>query len=133
MHWSRAYWSCVSSIRLGAVATQLDNLTERGQLDSTLVAVVAKFGRTPKINKDAGGDHGSAVFSVLLTGGDFQPGPVLRTGNPRAEIPQDGPIHYNDVLATIYRQLGIATERVFHHEGRPIPVLYHGTPIHELI
>ncbi len=131
MHWSGAYWSCVSSTRPGAVATQLNNLTECGLLDSTLVAVVSEFGRTSKINKDAGHDHRSDVFSVVFTGGGLQTGQVLGTSNARAEIPQDRPIHYNDVLATIYRQLGIATDRVFQHEGRPI--LYHGTPIQELI
>ena len=110
LHWSGAYWSCVSSIRPGAVATQLDSLTERGLLDSTLVAVVAEFSRTPKINKDAGRDHWSDVFSVILTGGGLQTGQAFGTGNPRAESPQDRPIHYNDILATIYRQLGIVTD-----------------------
>ena len=115
-----------------AVSTLLDDLTERGLLDSTLVAIVSEFGRTPKINKDAGRDHWSDVFSVVLTGGGLKTGQVLGTSNARAEIPQDRPIHYNDVLATIYRQLGVATDRVFLHEGRPVPVLYHGTPIQEL-
>ncbi len=116
-----------------AVATLLDELSERGLLDSTLVAVVSEFGRTPKINKDAGRDHWSDVFSVMLTGGGLKAGQVLGTSNARAEIPQDRPIHYNDVLATIYRQLGVPTERVFMDEGRPVPILYHGTPIPELI
>ncbi len=116
-----------------AVATLLDELAERGMLDSTLVAVVSEFGRTPKINNNVGRDHWSDVFSVVLTGGGLKAGQVLGTSNARAEIPQDRPIHYNDVLATIYRQLGIATERVFMHDGRPVPILYHGTPIPELI
>lgn len=116
-----------------AVATLLDELTERGLLDSTLVAVVSEFGRTPKINNNAGRDHWSDVFSVMLTGGGLKMGQVLGTSNARAEIPQDRPIHYNDVLATIYQQLGIATDRVFMHEGRPVPILYQGTPIPELI
>lgn len=116
-----------------AVATLLDELSERGLLDSTLVAVVSEFGRTPKINNNVGRDHWSDVFSVMLTGGGLRTGQVLGTSNARAEIPQDRPIHYNDVLATIYRQLGIATDRVFMHEGRPVPILYQGTPIPELI
>lgn len=116
-----------------AVATLLDELAERGLLDSTLVAIVSEFGRTPKINNNVGRDHWSDVFSVLLTGGGLKTGQVLGTSNARAEIPQDRPIHYNDVLATIYRQLGIATDRVFMHDGRPVPILYHGTPIPELV
>lgn len=63
--------------------------------------------------------------------------PTLNLGsalsNPRAEVPQDRPIHYNDVLATIYRQLGIATDKVFQNEGRPVPILYRGASIPELI
>ena len=70
---------------------------------------------------------------MVLTGGGLKTGHVLGTSNARAEIPQDRPIHYNDILSTIYRQLGIATDRVFQHEGRPVPILYHGTPIQELI
>ena len=116
-----------------AVAALLDELTERGMLDSTLVAIVSEFGRTPKINNNVGRDHWSDVFSVVLTGGGLKTGQVLGTSNARAEIPQDRPIHYNDVLATIYRQLGIATDRVFMHDGRPVPILYQGTPIPELI
>ena len=116
-----------------AVSTLLDDLKERGLLESTLVAIVSEFGRTPKINKDAGRDHWSDVFSVVLAGGGLKSGLVLGTSNPRAEIPQDRPIHYNDVLATIYRQLGVPTDRIFLHEGRPVPVLYRGAPIQELI
>ena len=116
-----------------AVAVLLDELDDRGLLDSTLVAVVSEFGRTPKINNNAGRDHWSDVFSVMLTGGGLKSGQVLGTSNSRAEIPQDRPIHYNDVLATIYQQLGIATDRVFLHEGRPVPILYQGTPIPELV
>ncbi len=116
-----------------AVSTLLDDLTQRGLLDTTLVAIVSEFGRTPKINAQAGRDHWSDVFSVVLTGGGLKTGQVLGTSNARAEIPQDRPIHYNDVLATIYRQLGIATDRVFMHGGRPVPILYQGAPIAELI
>lgn len=115
------------------VAALLNDLQERGMLETTLVAIVSEFGRTPKINAQAGRDHWSDVFSIMLTGGGLKTGQVLGTSNARAEIPHDRPIHYNDVLATIYRQLGVATDRVFMHAGRPVPILYHGTPIPELI
>lgn len=116
-----------------AVSTLLDDLTQRGLIDTTLVAVISEFGRTPKINAQAGRDHWSDVFSIMLTGGGLKTGQVLGTSNARAEIPQDRPIHYNDVLATIYRQLGIATDRIFMHGGRPVPILYQGAPIAELV
>lgn len=116
-----------------AISTLLDDLQERGLLETTLVAVISEFGRTPKINAQAGRDHWSDVFSMILTGGGLHRGQILGTSNARAEVPHDRPIHYNDVLATMYQLLGVPTDRVFMHGGRPVPVLYQGTPIPELL
>jgi uncharacterized protein (DUF1501 family) len=102
-------------------------------LDTTLVAVITEFGRTPKINKTAGRDHWSDVFSVLMAGGGLKAGHVIGTSNSRGEVPHDRPVHFNEVLATIYRQLGVPTDRVHFDEGRPVPILYDGKPIDELI
>lgn len=117
-----------------AVSTLLDDLEDRGQLESTLVAVITEFGRTPKINQTAGRDHWSDVFSIVMAGGGLTSGQCLGSSNPRGEIPQDRPIHINDVLATIYHQLGVPTDLV-HNDGlgRPVPVLYRGDPINELL
>ena len=117
-----------------AVSTLLDDLEERGMLETTLVAVISEFGRTPKINKTAGRDHWSDVFSIVLAGGGLNSGQVIGTSNSRGEVPHDRPVHINDVLATIYRQLGVPIDRVHDDEfGRPVPVLYEGTAIEELI
>ncbi len=117
-----------------AVSALLDDLEERGLLESTLVALFGEFGRTPKINATAGRDHWSDVFSVMLTGGGLQCGQVLGTSTSRGESPHNRPIHFNDVLATIYRQLGVATDRTFlDHFGRPVPILDAGEPIAELL
>ncbi len=116
-----------------AISALLDDLQERGMLDSTLVAVITEFGRTPKINATAGRDHWSDVFSVLLAGGGLKSGQVIGTSNSKGEVPHDRPVHYNDVLATIYGQLGVPTDRVHYDEGRPVPVLYSGKPIPELL
>ena len=102
-------------------------------LDSTLVAVITEFGRTPKINQTAGRDHWSDVFSIIMAGGGLKSGQIIGTSNSRGEVPHDRPVHYNDVLATMYRQLGVPTDRVHYHDGRPVPVLYSGQPIQELI
>ena len=102
-------------------------------LDSTLVAVITEFGRTPKINATAGRDHWSDVFSILLAGGGLNSGQVIGTSNSKGEVPHERPVHYNDVLATIYGQLGVPTDRVHYDEGRPVPVLYSGKPIPELL
>ncbi|MCH2124476.1 MAG: DUF1501 domain-containing protein [Pirellulaceae bacterium] len=117
-----------------AISALLDDLQQRDRLDSTLVAVITEFGRTPKINAKAGRDHWSDVFSVVMAGGGLSAGQFLGTSNPRGEIPHDRPIHINDVLATIYRQLGVPIHTVHHDAGgRPVPVLFQGKPIPELI
>ena len=84
-----------------AVTALLDDLEDRGLLDSTLVALYGEFGRTPKVNAQAGRDHWSNVFSVMLTGGGLKRGLVLGTSSPNGEIPQTRPIHFNDILTTM--------------------------------
>jgi len=117
-----------------AVSALLDDLEERGLLDTTLVAMFGEFGRTPKINANAGRDHWEKVFSVMLTGGGLKRGVVVGSSTKAGDLPLDRPVHFNDVLATIYRQLGVATDEVFHNAfGQPIPVLTHGKAIEELI
>jgi len=117
-----------------AVSALLDDLDERGRLDTTLVAVITEFGRTPKVNQTAGRDHWSDVFSLVLAGGGLKSGLCLGSSNPRGEIPQDRPIHVNDALATIYHQLGVRTDLVHSDDtGRPVPVLFRGEPIRELL
>jgi len=116
-----------------AISALFDDHKERGLLDTTLVAVITEFGRTPKINKTAGRDHWSDVFSVVMAGGGLKSGHVIGTSNSNGEIPHDRPVHFNEVLATIYRQLGVPTDRVHYDDGRPVPILYDGKPIEELL
>jgi uncharacterized protein (DUF1501 family) len=93
--------------------------------------------RTGRFNVLRSVYHGTpsheAAIHWVLTGGGLKTGQVLGTSNSRAEVPHDRPIHFNDVLATIYQQLGVVTDRVFNDAGRPVPVLYQGTPIAELL
>ena len=117
-----------------AVSTLLDDLEERGLLDTTLVAVFGEFGRTPQINAQGGRDHWAKVCSVMLAGGGLKRGVVVGASTKAGDIPLDRPIPFNDVLATIYHQLGISTQAVFNDQlNRPIPVLAHGQPIRELL
>lgn len=117
-----------------AVATLLDDLRDRGLLDSTLVAIFGEFGRTPRINSNAGRDHWDKVFSVMMAGGGLKSGMVVGSTTRAGDVPLDRPIHFNDVLATIYRQLGVSSTEVFSDAlGRPAPVLAKGTPIKELL
>lgn len=117
-----------------AVSTLLDDLHERGLLETTLVALLTEFGRTPKVNANAGRDHWPNVFSVLLAGGGIKPGIVVGGSTRAGDTPKDRPVHIYDVLATIYHQLGVPTNELFRDSsGRSIPVLAAGRPIPELL
>jgi len=117
-----------------AVSTLLDDLHDRGLLDTTLVAILSEFGRTPRINAKAGRDHWPNVFSVMLAGGGIKPGVVVGSSASGGDEPKDRPVHIYDVLATIYRQLGIPTDDLLRDAaGRPAAILPEGQPIRELL
>ena len=117
-----------------AISALLDDLDERGLLDSTLVAVYGEFGRTPKINKDGGRDHWNQVCSVMLAGGGLKRGVVVGSSTKAGDVPKDRPTPFNDILATMYRQMGVPSDEVFHDLlGRPFPYLPSGKPIGELV
>ena len=117
-----------------AVSSLLDDLHERGLLETTLVAVLTEFGRTPQINGNTGRDHWPNVFSVLLAGGGLEPGIVVGSSTRGGDQPKDRPVHMCDVLATIYHQLGVDVHAVYRDAaGRPLTVLPEGRPIPELL
>jgi hypothetical protein len=111
----------------------LDDLEQRGLLERTLVLAMGEFGRTPKINKDAGRDHWNHCYSVLLAGGGVRPGRVLGRSDRIGAYPVSGRIcRPGDLTATVYHSLGIDhTTEVTDPLGRPIP-LTRGKPITEL-
>ena len=117
-----------------AVSALIDDLDERGLLDTTLVAMFGEFGRTPQINAAGGRDHWANVCSVMLAGGGLKRGVVVGSSTKAGDLPLDRPIHFNDVLATIYSQLGVPTDALFYdNANRPVPVLAKGQPIRELL
>jgi uncharacterized protein (DUF1501 family) len=112
----------------------IEDLEERGLLKSTLVVAWGEFGRTPKVNNDRGRDHYPNVFSAALAGGPIQGGRVLGSSDSKGAFPLENPKQPQDVLATIYRHLGIDTQQHYLNEaGRPIPVLPFGEPLWELM
>jgi len=124
-----------------AVATLIDDLDERGLLDSTAVIVMGEFGRTPRLNKTGvpgvdpvpGRDHWGEVMSVLVAGGGFAAGRVIGSSNSRGEVPRDRPVTPADLLVTLYRKLGIDPETSFvNRAGRPISIGSNGRVIEEL-
>ncbi|MFN5299103.1 MAG: DUF1501 domain-containing protein [Planctomycetaceae bacterium] len=118
-----------------AVSALLEDLEVRGMLDRVLVLVMGEFGRTPKINTGQPGipipgrDHWGNAISVLMAGA-VRGGQVVGATNARAEHPIDRPLKPADVLATVYRFLGIDQTLTFpDFAGRPIPILDEGRPI----
>jgi hypothetical protein len=101
----------------------LEDLADRGLLDSTLVACIAEFGRTPKINPAAGRDHWGHVYSVSLAGGGIRAGVVHGASDKIGGHPKDGKVQPQDLTATIFHCLGYEPETEIHDAvGRPIPI-----------
>jgi uncharacterized protein (DUF1501 family) len=116
------------------VATLFRDLADHGLLDRTLVLVTGEFGRTPRVNKNAGRDHWGPAFSLLLGGGGVQGGRVLGTSDARAEKPATDPYGPEDLAATLCRLLGINPEEEFHTpDGRPVKIVNNGRVILDLI
>jgi hypothetical protein len=111
----------------------IEDLESRGLLDSTLVIAWGEFGRTPRVNNDAGRDHYPNVFSAALAGGPVRGGLVVGESDSKGAFPKANPKTPQDVLATLYRHLGIDVTTSYHdNTGRPHPVLSSGRPIDEL-
>jgi len=116
-----------------AYSALIEDLEQRGLLDSTMVLAWGEFGRTPRVNNNAGRDHYPNVFSAALAGGGIKGGRVVGSSDSKAAFPLDNPKTPQDVLATIYRHLGVVTEKQYpDRSGRPISVLPSGKPIVEL-
>ena len=113
----------------------VEDLYQRGLSDDVSLVVWGEFGRTPKINKDAGRDHWAPVQSVLLSGGGMQVGQVIGSTDKTGAYAESRPVHYRDVLATIYHNLGIDPhEFVRDINERPISIMPDDArPIRELI
>ncbi|MEI8381761.1 MAG: DUF1501 domain-containing protein [Planctomycetota bacterium] len=117
-----------------AVAALVDDLYVRGLQDEVLVMAMGEFGRTPRINPQAGRDHWPGAMSVLFAGGGLQMGQAIGTTDSKAEYPTSKPYTPGCVLSTMYHTLGIDHHHVFYDQGRrPLPVLNEGQPIAELI
>jgi uncharacterized protein DUF1501 len=116
-----------------AYATLLEDLHQRGLLDRTLVVLMGEFGRTPKVNNDAGRDHWSKVFTVCLAGAGVRGGQVIGASDATASEVKEKPIHVEDLLSTIYGRLGIDTTKEYHTPiGRPVKIVNGGQVISEL-
>jgi hypothetical protein len=98
----------------------LEDLSQRGLLDETLVVMLGEFGRTPKINPAQGRDHWGACQSVVLAGGGVRGGQVYGASDAHAAYPKSNPVSPEDLIATMYHSLGISPESlIYDREHRP--------------
>jgi hypothetical protein len=117
-----------------AFAGLITDLDQRGLLDSTLVMCTSEFGRTPKINENAGRDHWARVYSYALAGGGVARGQIYGASNSTASEPDSDPVTVEDFLSTVYHQLGInADDRLMAPGGRPIDIVRGGKVIDGLL
>jgi hypothetical protein len=115
-----------------AFSALIEDLEQRGLLDSTLVLALSEFGRTPNINHSAGRDHWPGVFSIAVAGAGIAPGQVIGSSDAQGGAPKDRPISIEDLGATVYRKLGIDVHKEYHSNGRPVKMNDGGTPVREL-
>ena len=109
------------------------DMEERGTLKDTLVVCMGEFGRTPKINKDAGRDHWGRAGSMIFAGAGVGGGKVIGATDKNGAYVTDRPVRPADVAWTIYDALGIdANRELMTPEGRPTHILTEGAPVREL-
>lgn len=117
------------------LAALIEDLTDRGLDRDVTLVVWGEFGRTPKINDNAGRDHWAPVQSVLMAGGGMRAGQVIGSTDKTAAYAEERPIHYRDVLATVYHNVGLDPHAFVRDiSDRPVPLLPEDArPIAELL
>ena len=117
------------------ITALVEDLHLRGLDQDVSVIAWGEFGRTPRINDGGGRDHWPQASCALLAGGGMRMGQVIGSTNRLGEVPQDRPIHYQEVFATLYHQLGInvQTATIPDHSGRPQFLLDQQAVVKELI
>jgi len=117
------------------VSALIQDLEVRGMLNDVTVAVWGEFGRTPRINNNSGRDHWPQVSCAFLAGGGMRTGQAIGSTNRLGEYAKDRPVHLQEIVATIYKNLGIDANAVTLRDptGRPQYLLDHRTPMPELV
>lgn len=116
------------------LSTLIEDLQERGLLDTTLVVCVGEFGRTPAINGGNGRDHFPDVFSALAAGGGLRVGQVLGQSSEDGSQIQDHPVSVQDFHATIFAAMGLDIKKdYFAPDGRLLKLTNNGQPVAELL
>jgi len=140
IHGSRPFTDIAEMSRLvapnfdQAFSTLLQDLQDRGLLQTTIVIAMGEFGRTPKINPAGGRDHHPGVWTILMGGGPIKGGRVVGESDELGYIPKSRPVTPGEVAATLYRGLGLDPHKELPGpQNRPIPLAdYSVQPIREL-
>lgn len=117
-----------------AIASFVTDVAARGMTEDVLLVISGEFGRTPRINRNAGRDHWAPLSTLALSGGKFRMGQAVGESMPKADVPKSNPIRPQDLMATIFHHLGLDPKLQFVNQaGRPVFVLEQGQVIAELI
>lgn len=117
-----------------ALAALINDLDQRGLLDSTLVLLTTEFGRTPRLNAEGGRDHWPRVFSIAMAGGGVKRGFVLGASDPTATEVEDTKVGPEDLAHTVFSLLGIDPhKRLIAPGNRPIDIARHGRLLDEIL
>lgn len=118
-----------------ALTALVEDLDARGMLNDVTVIAWGEFGRTPRINKDAGRDHWPQVSCAILAGGKLKTGQAIGATNRLGEFAKDRPTSFADIFATLWQSMGINpdTNTILDPTGRPQHLVDGGKAIHELL
>lgn len=115
------------------VSALISDLAERGSLDNTMVILLGEFGRTPKINKDAGRDHWSFAMSVLMAGAGIPGGQIVGATDVKGYYANENVYSPEDFAVSLYTKMGVNPQKVLHdNAGRPVQLVDKGQVIREL-
>lgn len=116
------------------LAALVEDLDERGMLDTTLVVALGEFGRTPKVNNRGGRDHWANAMSILFAGGGTPPGQVLGATDRKGYSAVERVLSPENFVSTVYAKLGIDPNKIYYTpQGRPTHLVSDPTPIEELM
>jgi uncharacterized protein (DUF1501 family) len=117
-----------------AVGALIKDLHSKGLLDEVLIVLTTEFGRTPKINENAGRDHHPGVFSAMMCGAGIKGGSVYGASDAKGHGVEDDPVYPQDLNATIATAMGLPLDEEFYApNGRPFRICNEGTPIDEIL
>ena len=117
-----------------AVAALVEDMSQRGVDKNILFVVTGEFGRTPKINGNAGRDHWAPLTTLAMAGGGLQMGQVVGESAEKIDVPKTTPIRPQDLMATVFQVLGIDRRIKFvNRSGRPTYMVEEGRPIEALV